>query len=339
MYDINKRSTSKNITIGDIAKELNLSKTTISRAISGKGRVSAETRRKVHEYIKLHNYRPNVIARGLAQSKTYNIGVILPADANLVEIPFFQSCLMGVCESAAGLDYDVVVTTVTDDDITLLKRLINNQKVDGVVLTRSMVNDLSAKYLKEVGIPFVLIGSSEDEEIIQIDSDHTTGCCELTNILLKSGTERIALLVGNQNIVVNRSRYEGFRKAFQDLGQYTDSDLVFLDLNNIVLIQQAVNAILDKNVECIICADDFICSRVLAHLEEKQIKVPDMMKVASFYNSSLLETHNPPITAIKINGKELGITAGKKLIGIISGEESSHKSLVNYEIVLKKSTS
>jgi DNA-binding LacI/PurR family transcriptional regulator len=265
--------------------------------------------------------------------------VILPADANLVEVPFFQSCLLGVCEAAAGLDYDVVVTTVTEDDITLLKRLIDNQKVDGVVLTRSLVNDLPAAYLKETGIPFVLIGSSEDEEVIQIDSNHTAGCCELTAILLKSGCNRIALLAGNQNFVVNRSRYEGYRKAFRDMEQDMDNEIVFLDRNNNVLIQQAVNAILAKGADGIICSDDFICSKVLTQLEERNVAVPDMVKVASFYNSSLLENHNPPITAIQINAKDLGITAGKKLIGMISGEKIEQKSLVDYEIALKKSTS
>lgn len=339
MKDINKHSSPKNITIGDIAKELGLSKTTISRAISGKGRIGAETRQRVHKYILEHNYRPNLVAKGLAQSKTYNIGVILPADANLTEIPFFQSCLMGICDAAASMDYDVLVTTVTDDDISLLQRLIDNQKVDGVVLTRSLVHDLPAQYLKEVGIPFVLIGTSEDEDIVQIDSNHEAGCCELTTLVLKSGCERVALLAGNQNHMVNRSRYRGYVKAFLDTGIEIDNNLVHLNLNNNILIQKAVNGILDNGADCILCSDDFICSKVLAHLEEMNIAIPDRVKVASFYNSNNLENHTPPITALNISIKELGVTAGKHLIKIISGETTSRKSLVDYEIVLKKSTS
>ncbi|MHB8129876.1 MAG: LacI family DNA-binding transcriptional regulator [Mobilitalea sp.] len=339
MKQMNKQSASKNITIGDIAEDLGLSKTTISRAISGKGRIGTDTKQKVQDYIKEHNYKPNVIAKGLAESKTYNIGVILPADANLIEIPFFQSCLMGICEAAASLDYDVVVTTVTEDDITLLKRLINNQKVDGVILTRSLVNDMPAKYLKETGIPVVLIGSNEDESIIQIDSNHIAGCSELTSILLKSGCEHMALLAGNQNHIVNRNRYEGFMKAHRDLGKSVDDSMVFLDMNNKMLIERAVSQIMEHGVDCIVCSDDFICSRVLAKLEEDNCSIPEKVKVASFYNSTWLESHNPPITALSINVKELGITAGKHLIEMISGETVDHKSLVNYEIVLKRSTS
>ncbi len=338
MREINKQNTIKNITIGDIAEELGYSKTTISRAISGKGRIGAETKQKVQDYIREHNYKPNVIAKGLAQSKTYNIGVILPADANLIEIPFFQSCLMGICEVAAGLDYDVVVTTVTEDDITLLKRLIDNQKVDGIVLTRSLVNDLPVRYLKDAGMPVVLIGSNEDDSIIQIDSNHIAGCCELTTILLRSGSERMALLAGNQNHIVNRNRLEGFVKAHRDLNRIVDDSLIFRGMTNNIMIQKAVGQIVERGADCIVCSDDFICSRVLAGLEEMNCPVPQKIKVASFYNSVQLETHNPPITALSIDVKELGITAGRHLIQMIAGETVDHKSLINYEIILKRST-
>ncbi|MDF2485824.1 MAG: transcriptional regulator, LacI family [Herbinix sp.] len=338
MRESNKQNASKNITIGDIAEGLGLSKTTISRAMSGKGRIGADTKQKVQDYIREHNYKPNVIAKGLAQSKTYNIGVILPADANLIEIPFFQSCLMGICEAAAGLDYDVVVTTVTEDDITLLKRLIDNQKVDGIVLTRSLVNDMPAKYLKDTGFPAVLIGSNEDDSIIQVDSNHIAGCCELTTILLRSGCEHMALLAGNQNHIVNRNRLEGFMKAHRDLNMAVDDSMIFRDMTNNIVIQKAVGQIVDRGVDCIVCSDDFICSRALAKLEEMNWSVPQKVKVASFYNSAQLESHNPPISALSIDVKELGVSAGKHLIQMIAGESVDHKSLINYEIVLKRST-
>lgn len=335
---MNKDNMSRNITIGDIAEDLGLSKTTISRAISGKGRIGAETKEKVREYIKTHNYKPNVIAKGLAQSKTYNIGVILPSDANLIEIPFFQSCLMGICEATASLDYDVVVTTATEDDISLLKRLIHNQKVDGFILTRSLVNDEAANYLKGSDVPFVLIGSNLDDTIIQIDSNHIAGCCEMTSILLKSGCNRMAFIAGNKNHIVNRNRYEGFIKAHHDLEKNVDESIVYLDMNNKTMIQRAVSQIMEKGADCIICSDDFICSNVLAKLDEDNYVVPDQIKVASFYNSIQLENHNPPITALTIDVKELGIIASKHLIDMINGEKVEHKSLVNYEIVIKRST-
>lgn len=338
MSDMDKAGGLKSITIGDIADELGLSKTTISRAISGKGRIGEETRNRVLTYIEEHDYRPNLIAKSLAQSKTFNIGVVLPSDTNLTETPFFQSCLMGICEVAASMDYDVVVTTVTEDDISLLERIILNHKVDGVILTRSLMNDIPARYLKEVGIPFVVIGSTEDNDIIQIDSNHITACSELTSWLLMSGNSSLALIAGNQNHIVNQNRYKGYLEGFRRTNHQVNSNLVFLNTNNSTLIHQAVNKIVESKADCIVCTDDLICNRTLIALGELGISVPEQMKVASFYNSAFLENHNPPVTALNMNVKELGIKAGKQLIDLIYGEKVDSKIFVNYEIVIKEST-
>ena len=87
------KESGQKMTISDVAEALNISKTTVSRAISGKGRIGAETRRRVLEYIEEHNYKPSVIAKGLAQSKSYNIGWVMPSDYSVVDLPFFQKCL------------------------------------------------------------------------------------------------------------------------------------------------------------------------------------------------------------------------------------------------------
>ena len=77
------------MTIDDIAEALGVSKTTVSRAISGKGRISAATTARIRDYIEQHNYKPNVVARGLAQQRTYNIGVVCPMDYEIFDLPFF----------------------------------------------------------------------------------------------------------------------------------------------------------------------------------------------------------------------------------------------------------
>lgn len=338
MVDYSKTNENKKITISDIAEDLGLSKTTISRAISGKGRISEETVKRVQDYIKEHDYRPNLIAKSLAQSKTYNIGVVLPSDANLSETPFFQGCLMGICEVAASQDYDVVVTTVTEDDITLLKRIVSNHKVDGVILTRSLIHDLPKQFLKDNHIPFVMIGSTDEDDIVQVDSNHVSACAELTSILLVSGNANMALLAGNQEHIVNRNRYKGYIQGHESVGKHYNENLVFLNMNNEALISRAVDKIMEYHVDCIICSDDLICSRVLAKLNKENYSVPDDIRVASFYNSAFLENHNPPITALNINVKELGIVAGERLIKLIAGDNEMQKALINYEIVLKQST-
>ena len=80
----------KNYTIEDIARELGVSKTTVSRALSGKGRIGKDTIERVQAFAEQHGYRPNVIAKGLAKNKTYNLGLVMPREPGYVDVPFFK---------------------------------------------------------------------------------------------------------------------------------------------------------------------------------------------------------------------------------------------------------
>ena len=120
----------KNITISDVADALGVSKTTVSRAISGKGRIGDETRQRVLAYIEEHDYKPNVIAKGLAQSKTFNICVVMPSSYALVDLPFFQEAIMGIQEIAGMMEYDILLCICQENDISGLERIIKNRKVD-----------------------------------------------------------------------------------------------------------------------------------------------------------------------------------------------------------------
>ena len=110
-------------TIEDIARELGVSKTTVSRAISGKGRIGQATRARVLQFIEEHDYRPNVMARGLAQKKTYNLALLLPKDYAATEFPFFKDCMNGICEVASSYDYDILI--VRKDKYTVCIHCIN----------------------------------------------------------------------------------------------------------------------------------------------------------------------------------------------------------------------
>lgn len=103
-------------TIQDVAKELGVSTSTVSRAISGKGRIGKETRERVLKYIEENGYYPNAAAQSLAQSKTNNIAIILPEVDTLVEMPFFHTCMYAVEEMAQANDYDILVVITSGKD-------------------------------------------------------------------------------------------------------------------------------------------------------------------------------------------------------------------------------
>lgn len=328
----------KKITIGDIADALGVSKTTVSRAISGKGRIGGETKDKIMQYIEEHNYRPNVIAKGLATSRTYNIGLAMPGDYDLIDLPFFQKCMMGVSEMASSMDYDVIISMVSANDISQLERMINNHKVDGIILTRTLVSDPPAEFLKEHDIPFVAIGTSSDKQITQIDNDHRGACKELTSILLSRGVGKMALIGGNRSHVVTQKRLQGYFDAFVDRGMTVDNDLIYLDIESKIMTDKIVEELLDKKVECILCMDDSICRNVLNKLKKSQIRVPQDVKIASFYNSSMLENNIPAITSLQFDVMRLGVVSCRLLLEKLEGKEVPQRTLLGYEVSMKEST-
>jgi DNA-binding LacI/PurR family transcriptional regulator len=326
------------ITIDDVAKALGISKTTVSRAISGKGRVGDETKAKVMEYIEKHNYRPNVMAKALAQQRTFNIGVVWPVDYNAVDLPFFQRCMIGMSETASGHGYDIVVSLISGDDITGLKRIVENHKVDGVILTRTLVDDAPFKYLKECGIPFVTVGQNYDSEVVSVDNDNFDACKELTSILLAKGLKKLALVGGSTNHIITRTRYEGFKKAHEEAKIKVDSSLVYLDVDSNTKVAGILKELLRKNIDGVICMDDNLAGEVIARCRDEHIRIPQDLKLASFYNSSLLESNVPSVTSLNFNDRNLGAVAASVLLGIIRGDKVEDQKLKNYELILKEST-
>lgn len=328
----------KNITIADIAEALGVSKTTVSRAISGKGRIGNETKEKVMEYIEAHDYKPNLIAQGLAKSRTYNIGVVMPKDYGLMDMPFFLNCQAGLHEIANAAGYDIVLTICDNQDLTHLERIVLNRKVDGVILMRTFMEDRSIRFLQEKGIPFVTVGRAAYEHVVQVDHNTEEGCKELTSILLFKKLKRIALIAGNEDYVVTQSRLKGYLKAFEETGAAVCQDLLYLNQDNTVMIENAVDEILKKGADCIICMDDSICSSVLNKLKKEKVAVPEKIKVASFFDSMILENHTPAITSLEYDVRELGMVTCRTLIDMIEEKKVEEVTLLGYEVVLKEST-
>lgn len=328
----------KNLTIADIARELGVSKTTVSRAISGKGRIGEQTRNRVLAYIEDHHYSPNVIAKGLAQNKTFNLGMVLPGDYNIEEFPFFQKCMLGISRVASEAGYDVLISMVMPDQITQLERAVTNRKVDGVILTRTLTDDSPMRYLEKNGIPFVAIGSTEDGQAVQIDNDHKNACRELTGMLLDRGIRKIALIGGSENYIVTKNRLQGFSDAFEERADWKGERKIFLNTGDSREVDRIVEMLLTDRVECIVCMDDFLCGCVLNALQQRRIAVPGQVQVASFYDSSILANRIPAVPSIRFDVEELGRKACELLLRMLDGEETERCTLLGYEVCMREST-
>lgn len=326
------------ITISDIAEALDISKTTVSRAISGKGRIGEKTRERVLAYIEKYNYHPNPMAKGLAQLKTYNIGWVMPGDVQVASLPFFQRCMLGVSQVAADNDYDILLAMVYEKDMSQLERIVQNHKVDGIVLGRTLVEDERVEFLRRRDIPFVVIGSSTAPGVIQIDNDHISACRELTSILLMKGLKKLALIGGDSRHMVNRTRRQGFLMGLENCGIDKEAVSIFMDCRDRDEIAGAVERCVQDGTDCIVCMDDEICSEALEKLKENKISVPKQMRVASFYDSVLLHNHVPTVTSLQYDPRNLGVVAAKTLIDLINGKPVETVTYLGYEVALRGST-
>lgn len=326
------------ITIGDVAEALGISKTTVSRAISGKGRIGEQTRQRVLRYIEENNYRPNPMAKGLAQSKTYNIGWVIPGDSTITDLPFFQRCMIGVSEAAAKQNYDILISMVYDHDLEHLRRMVENHKVDGIILGRTLIDDERVRFLKEQDIPFVVIGSTYETGVVQIDNDHIKACEELTSILILKGIHRLALIGGDESHVVNQTRKKGFEQSVAAQRLRDEDVYIYMNGETKADVEHYVEEALRNQVECIISMDDRIGFEVLSILKREGVSVPDQIKLASFYSSDLLESNQPAITALQYDPKELGVVACRTLFDILDGKTVEDKVLLSYEVALRGST-
>lgn len=325
-------------TIEDIAKELGVSKTTVSRAISGKGRIGQETRERVLTFIKEHDYRPNVLAKGLAQRKTYNLALLLPRDYATTEFLFFKDCMRGICEAASVYDYDIIISMIDREDLSQVQRLYANRKVDGMIISRATMSSKAQKYLKDCRVPFVVIGPCSDPETSFVDNKNQEASEELTSIMLLKGMNTIALLGGNELYNVTGSRYRGFVDAHQKMGISINKKLIFMNVDDQRKVENAVSSALDEHADAILCMDDVICNMCLSCLEEKKVKIPSELKVASLYDNRNMKHYNPSITSVQFDTVRLGKMACIKLLKLLGEEINEDEMPMNYQVVLREST-
>ena len=335
----NMTSRTGNFQLDDIARALGISKTTVSRAISGKGRVSPETRDKVLECIRVMNYTPDTADKSVSGSRTCNIGVVIPMDDMETEAPFFQTCLMGISKCCALRNHDTLVIGTERGDASQLKRVLKEHKADGIVITRPLQDGSMEQLIAQYNIPYVTVGQSSDTNAVTIDSEHRDGCCQLTSYLMMNNRpNKLGLIIGSMEQTVNKSRYDGFVKAVESAGAPVPARTVFLGVNSELQLRRVVDDLLQSGCSCMICGDDMICMHVINILASVGKSIPQDIRVASFYNSMYLDMNSPPITALRFRASDLGAAAATLLLDMLEGKDIPHEMLLGFEMLIRRST-
>ena len=331
-----------NITIDDIARDLGVSKTTVSRAISGKGRISEATRQRVMAYIEECNYRPNAAARGLAENRTYNLALVLPKSFMQLNIPFYRQTLNAICEEAFTWDYNILICLSTDEFPESLRRTLDNRKVDGVILSRTVEHDGLVDMLRQRDIPFSTIGSLPPEErgwaTVEADHDHIGGCYAFTLSFLQGSQDKVALLGNDMRYIVNQSRHAGFQLAVNSLKYPEENIFLRTGLDKPAQCVAAVNELLDLGVRRFLCMDEDICMYTLTALMRAGKKIPEDVQLASLFDSEKLSSSPIGISALLFDSAELGKTACRELLKCLKDENYDPAPMLGYRIISREST-
>ena len=255
-----------------------------------------------------------------------------------LDLPFLRKSMGGICTTAAQRGYDLLLCYAEGADTRQLERQLSHHKMDGVILSRTLQDDPCIELLRQFRVPFVAIGRTEDPSIPQVDNDQASASQEMTRLLLQLGLRRIALLTGSPMYYVNRDRAKGYMDAMAQWGVQPDPGLIHTGIETDVQRIDALEAVLERRSDCILCGDDRLAFDVSLELQARQIRVPDQMRVASLYDSELTAGLNPGISAVQFDAEALGGAACRMLLDLMAGKESSRQVVMGHQVILRDST-
>ena len=326
------------LTAGEIARELGISATTVSRALSGKGRVSRETRERVAACAGRMGYAASGADSLLDRHCTNNLALVIPSHFVRLDLPFLRKCMGAVCRMAAQREYDVLMCYADERNTEQLRRQLAARKVDGVILSRTLTEDPCLDLVRQYGVPYVGIGRLEDRTALQADNDQVDAARELTRLLLQMGIRRIAYLGNRYKYTVNVDRMLGFRQALEDYGMAVDESMIFSNVESEEGRRDALEAALEQKPEGLLCGDDSLAFSVLKDLRQRKISVPDDIRLASLYDSEILLDTDPTVTAVQFDADLLGATACRMLLDSMSGRDIPHRTVLGHQVILREST-
>ena len=177
-----------------------------------------------------------------------------------------------------------------------------------------------------------------EEDIIQVDTDNEGAAESLTSLLIGRGYRKFALIVDNMDYRVNRSRHSGFGRALLKNGLSPEKQLIYAGMLNPDMVDSLIGDVVAQKVECIICGDDIICTKIMSSLQSQGYRIPRDVAVASLYNSPNLDCFTPPVTTVNVSAKKVGNMIARQLINHLEGREYQKKMMIDYEILMRKST-
>lgn len=331
----------KPITIKDIARELKISVSTVSRALQNHPDISKRTKEKVQQYAKELNYKPNIMASNLRTSKNTTLGVVMPE----LNHHFFSSVLDGIEQTANEAGYHIVICQTREDvekEITAVHTLMGTRVAGMLIGVSKQTSNLS--HLREAidsGIPVILYDRPcPSLKCDQVVSDDYMGAYKAVEHLIQTGCQRVMCFTSSMQLEVSRRRFQGWREALQAHGIAADADwVVECDTREqaIEITPQILRG--DNAPDAIFCVNDNCASGVLHVAQLLGVKVPDELAICGFSDAPISRASIPMLTTVQQHGKEIGIRATTRLLQRLNGyDKIPQTEMIATELIVRDTT-
>lgn len=333
------------ITLKDIARELEVSISTVSKALKNSEEISRDTKDKIQAFAKLYNYKPNNIAVSLKNRRTKNIGVIIP---DIVH-HFFTTVIRGIEKYANAKGYNVLVCVSNEgfDREVINMELLANGSIDGFIMSLSSETQQKEDYnhIKEVtdqGIPLVMFDRVTPHiHCDKVVIDDEQGAFLAVKKFIESGKKRIALITTDDYLSVSKARSNGYEKALKAYGISLDPALI-LKLPSMDVEEDAFeNFFSDQSVDAVLCVNEIFAIHAMRLVQLQGKRIPEDLSFIGFTDGLLSKYAMPSLTSIAQHGEIMGEEAAKMLIEKVETETEEvtfHTSVLQPTLIEREST-
>lgn len=330
----------KRLSQRDIARQLGINVSTVSRALRGLDGVSPELKRQIERLAEEGGYRPNPFAVSLRYDTTHTIGIIVPD----ISFNHYAHIVKRIEAEARKAGY---MCTITDTDETYENEvncldLLENMHVEGIIICPSQeTTDFSHLLrLKKANIPVVLFDRAPDVDISSVIINDVTSARHATNSLIDSGARRIAFLGGPNQMKQNTDRKHGYLEALREHDIPIRTDLVKCHRISFNSGLSDTFELLDlpEPPDAILATHGLLAISALEAIESRGLRIPEDVALIGYMSDWVSEMSHPRISFVKQNLKEIGIKAFRLLLDEIQGDDSVQRIVVNARLELRDST-
>ncbi len=306
------------VTITDIAKLANVSKSTVSAVLNDNPLISQATRDKVLKLIKKLDYKPNELARSLSTKKTQSIGIVVKG----IDNPYFTKVLKGVYDVANDEGYSVLLGSSEFDFKNELQsiKVLKAKRVDGLIIAPLQTEGADYAYLFELiqeKYPFVLLDGVKNIHTNVVDFANEKTAYEAVSYLINLGHKEIAFFAGPIYSTHGRERLAGYQRALEEHGITRRDDLIIATgskINDGYSSGKRLFTSADIHPTAVFCYNDLVAIGLMGALRDLGIAVPEQVSVFGFDDIEMDNYLNAPLSTVHVPIYELGKSAAEILI-------------------------